>query len=391
MIDLKGMTWSHERGIRPMEAASRAFSKIHPEVRISWDARSLADFELYPLDQLASRYDLLMIDHPHIGAAVAQNLLLDLEDLLESDYLKDLEDNSVGLSYKSYHWDGKQWALPVDAAAQVCAYRRDLLKGRELPVSWEELLSLGNGAGFSMAVPFVPVHAYSSFFTLCSQFSSRPFWSDGTPLDRETGCQVLALLKDLLSLSHPDSYEMDPIAVLDRMSSAHSIAYVPLVYGYSNYAREGYGAHCVEFGNIPSATGSPEGSMIGGVGLAVSSRCRETSLAAEFLKMTGSAEFQTGEFFREGGQPGHRRAWISPELNGACRNFFINTLETLDAGSMRPRFEGYIAFQGEAGTRIRDFIRDGRGNPVRFVDELNTLFGNSRKGSGQEDSYGRSY
>ena len=70
---LKGMTWSHDRGLKPLLAASKEFNKIHPDVTIEWDARSLADFELFPLEQLADAYDFIMIDHPHIGTAYAQN------------------------------------------------------------------------------------------------------------------------------------------------------------------------------------------------------------------------------------------------------------------------------------------------------------------------------
>ena len=46
---LKGMTWSHDRGLKPLEAASIIFNTKRPDVTISWDARSLADFELFPL------------------------------------------------------------------------------------------------------------------------------------------------------------------------------------------------------------------------------------------------------------------------------------------------------------------------------------------------------
>jgi multiple sugar transport system substrate-binding protein len=170
------------------------------------------------------------------------------------------------------------------------------------------------------------------------------------------------------------SFDSDPIAILDLMGSKDSIAYAPLVYGYSNYSREGFGQHTVRFGDIPSGTGSPEGSMIGGVGLAISSRGAHRELAAAFVEMVASAEYQRGEFFASGGQPGHRTAWTDDAVNAQSAGFFRNTLATLNAGSLRPRFDGYIRFQEEAGRAIRSFIMERRSDTGRFVDELNNDF-----------------
>lgn len=107
VIQLRGMTWKHERGVNPLLAASRDFAAIHPDVSIEWDARSLADFEQYPLEKLADRYDLIMIDHPHIGTAVKGGLLLPLGSLLPEAFLRGQEEGSVGQSYASYTWEGE--------------------------------------------------------------------------------------------------------------------------------------------------------------------------------------------------------------------------------------------------------------------------------------------
>ena len=124
MIKLKGMTWKHERGLKPLVEASRIFAEKN-NVQIDWDARSLSDFELFPLDELANKYDLIMIDHPHIGIAHEQNLLQPLEKLLSKEMLQEQENGSVGKSYQSYFWEGHQYAIPLDAATQVSAFRKD--------------------------------------------------------------------------------------------------------------------------------------------------------------------------------------------------------------------------------------------------------------------------
>src|SRR5690606_22482026 len=63
-IALKGMTWSHPRGYDPMVACAQDWLE-QTGVSIEWDKRSLQDFESFPVEELARRYDLIVIDHPH--------------------------------------------------------------------------------------------------------------------------------------------------------------------------------------------------------------------------------------------------------------------------------------------------------------------------------------
>lgn len=376
MIQLKGMTWSHARGIDPLVAASQMF-KERTGVEITWDARSLSDFELFPLDQLAEKYDFIMIDHPHIGIAHAQALLMPLEGQVSQALLEDQAQYSVGQSYASYSWEGHQYALPLDAAAQVGAYREDTLKnlGLAIPQTWEAVFALAKQLPTNqcLAIPFVPVHAYSSFFTLCAHFSEKIFWSDETPLTHEAGTQALDILCRLLQVAHPDSKDMDPIDMLDRMCEQEEIVYSPLVYGYSNYAREDYAAHVVRFIDMPYAHTQPSGSMIGGVGLSITSKTKHPKEALQFAEMVAAPDFQKTVLFDNGGQPGHLQAWTDAHVNEDSNGFFADSLETLRLGSMRPRFAGYIDFQAEAGIRIRDFVLANREDKTAFIDELNAL------------------
>jgi len=78
-ITLKGMTWSDPRGYDPVVSAAAAFADRHPGVRIDWDKRSLQGFESTPVDELAAAYDLMVIDHPHVGAVAGEGCLLPLD------------------------------------------------------------------------------------------------------------------------------------------------------------------------------------------------------------------------------------------------------------------------------------------------------------------------
>lgn len=372
------MTWLHARGLDPLVAASKVFAE-NIGVQINWVARSLSDFELFPMEQLAAEYDMIMIDHPHIGISHAESLLQPLETLLPEELLADQKENSVGQSYASYTWEGHQYALPLDAAAQVSAYRKDLLEA--LPTTWGEVLALAKENPEKVAIPFVPVHAYSSFYTLCSHFSEGIVWSDGSDLSEEAGVKALEILTELLAVANKESKDMDPINMLDKMCQGNEIIYSPLVYGYSNYARKGYAKYVVNFGDMPrhESQQSPKGSMIGGVGLALSTKCQEREAAIAFMKFVAPAEAQMGLLFDAGGQPGHKKAWEDGRVNELSNNFFAGTLETLMLGSMRPRFAGYVDFQAEAGSRIREFVVNGTGDKAAFVKELNELIKTYRK------------
>ena len=372
-MKLKGMTWNHERGIKPLVLASEIFKQKY-SIEIEWDARSLSDFEIFPLDELAEKYDMIMIDHPHIGVAARENLLLPLEDYLNADFLLEQENGSVGLSYKSYSWNKSQYAIPLDAAAQVSVRREDLLS--VCPFTWDDVFNLPANLpkGQYMAIPLVAQHVFSSFFTLCSHFDSTAFWSDGSLLDQTRGQKALDYLERLIKISHPESSNMDPIIMLNMMIESDEIVYSPLVYGYSNYSRTTFTKKILTFADMPSSELGPQGSMIGGVGLSLTSKCRDVDSCLKFLQMIGAPDFQKNEINLADGQPGHILAWQDKKVNKDSNNFFINTLKTLQMGSLRPRFDGVVEFQKQAGTLLCEELIKSNIDKKSIINKLNLLF-----------------
>ena len=59
-MTLRGLTWDHPRAYRPLQALAAHC----PDIAVSWDRQSLADFEARPITTLAQSYDLMIIDHP---------------------------------------------------------------------------------------------------------------------------------------------------------------------------------------------------------------------------------------------------------------------------------------------------------------------------------------
>jgi multiple sugar transport system substrate-binding protein len=382
-IQLKGMTWSHPRGIEPLRAAARVLKARGIDVQ--WDARSLQGFEEASIAELAERYDMIAIDHPFMGRAFAEGALARVDTLVGEDFVAQLRASSVGPSFDSYLWDGALWAIPVDAAAQVAAYRADLLaaRGQSVPRSWNDVFALIDALPpESVAMPANPTHLLLAFATICQAVSTvtgvqpdlRPNWWRDDGIDRATARDALTVLRRLMARVHPLSWSADPIEVFDHMTSRDDIVYMPCAFGYSNYARQSDVAHPLHFTAVPSGDGSVGSGMLGGVGLCVSRGCKETEAVAEVLRFVASGATQTGLYLEAGGQPAHRDAWTSGATERVCPNFFGATLDSLDRSFVRPRLAAYPAFQRDGGMLLHELFRKPGVSDDAVMDALDALW-----------------
>jgi multiple sugar transport system substrate-binding protein len=375
VITLRGITCQHDRGLAPMFATASRFAETHPGIRIEWEARSLQGFAGNPIRHLAEQYDLIVLDHPFMGTVARDGYLIPLDKHVSAEVLAILRTESVGASHDSYFYDGHHWALAIDGAAQVAGYRPDLLKAASatVPKTWHEVFALARvGRGF-VTTPLLPVDSLCGFFTLCASSGEPPFASDSAKVvsDR-TGETALHRLQDLAECGPAEALEWNPIKVWEKMSTTDEIAFCPLGFGYSNYARAGYRKSRIQFANIPaSGRGGPAGSVLGGAGLAISAQCKGLSAALEYATWVASGECQRTLYVQSGGQPGNRNAWIDPEVNSIMNHFFETTLPTLEQAYVRPRFPGFVEFQTEASLLISDFLhgKNGSTTSLRLVDE----------------------
>jgi multiple sugar transport system substrate-binding protein len=345
-----------------MRATAAAYESLNPDVHIKWEARSITDFAYAPLDTLATEFDLILIDHPHVGAPDMARTLLALDEWLPASYLDDQARSSVGPSYQSYSWQAHQWALAVDAAAQVAAFRRDLLAsaGCELPVSWDGVIALAGRLPekLRIALPLVPIDAACSLLTIGVNLAGPTFWEKGRGYDEIVLHQAVQLLAQLAEFIDPVSFELNPPQMLAQMAGSDRIAYVPLLFGYSNYARPSFARHVISFTNIPSSSAKPRGAVLGGVGLAVSRLTSNPQTAVDYAAYLASAEVQRGIYFISGGQPGHGSAWVDPVVNRESDNFFVGTRDTLESSFLRPRMAEDPWFVG-IQPRVGEILREG--------------------------------
>lgn len=373
MIELRGITWNHTRGYVPMVATAQRYAELNPGVEVRWEKRSLQQFADFPVERLAESYDLLVIDHPSIGTASRKGILAPLDDLLPGSFLDDQAAHSVGRSHASYSYAGRHWALAIDAATPVSGWRPDLLDkaGATPPATWSELLDLGRRG--LVAVPGIAVDTLMNFYMLCGALGEDPFEREAEVVSEEIGVQALEMLRDLLAVAPPDAIRWNPIAVWNTLSSGDRLAYCPFAYGYSNYGRRGYARHELRFGGLVKLdNGRPLRSTLGGAGLAISARCKDRQAAADYCRYVAGPDCQRSLYFDAGGQPGHRGAWLDEEVNRRCGGFFLDTLPTLDAAYLRPRYPGYLDFQDNAGNVVHNYVWGG-GDPratLRRLDEL---------------------
>lgn len=370
MTLLKGITWNHSRGFTSVVATAQRFSELHQGLEIIWEKRSLQEFADAPIQELAHRYDLLVIDHPWAGYAKESGILTDLSEYLPEEFLTDQETNSVGMSYLSYNFNGFQSALAVDAATPIALYNQQSFSDQPLPGDWEEVLSLARKN--TVAIAGVPINLLMDFY-MFGVTTGASLFEHGDVIDQDRGIVALESVREIVSLCREEILHWDPIDLHNYMAEHDDITYCPYVYGYSNYSKPGYGRYLLAAADTVTFRGNPLKTVLGGTGLAVSSASANIELACQYAAYTASPLIQETLFFDAGGQPGHRRAWLSQETNRRCANFFTNTLQTLDNSYLRPRYNGYLYFQDRAGIIVQDYATHG-GNPREVLATLNALY-----------------
>ncbi|MDL2398238.1 carbohydrate ABC transporter substrate-binding protein [Rhizobium mayense] len=381
MQRLEALTWDHPRGYNALAAAARLPALTESGLSIAWDKQPLEGFESHPIADLCARYDLVVLDHPHVGEAVAGECLRPLEEVFGIEVIARIEADCIGPSLASYRFAGSHWALPLDAATQVMACRADLTDGLA-PVTWDEVAALSALTG-KVALSLAGPHAILSFLSIATAYGEPPAEADLDILvSPATGKAVYDLMFDLAHRSPLSAREKNPIGILQHMSSHDDVILCPLVYGYVNYAAPGHGRP-IAFHNAPrQSVGGRPGSTLGGTGIGISRRCPITPELKTHLLWLMSPEAQIGFIPGHEGQPSLRAAWHDAGVNARWGRFYENTAETLEVAYVRPRHNGYIAFQTRASALLRRAF-DTRAPAQGVIDQLQTIYCEHRVAGGE--------
>ncbi|MFG2589711.1 extracellular solute-binding protein [Streptomyces sp. NPDC048438] len=349
-----GLTWDHPRGYDALAASGGDL--------VHWSVQPLEGFESHPVHELCARYDLVVLDHPHLGEALEAGCLVPLDDLFTPEELHRWRTGAIGPTMRSYAMDGRQWALPLDAATQVAATRTDL--AGEAPPTWDEVRSLARRA--PVALSLAGPHAFLTFASVAVALGEEPAGGQDELIGDETGLAALDLMAAVDSAAPPETRTLNPIGLLELMSHTDRLAHCPLVYGYVTYADR------LDFTDAPTARpGGRPGSTLGGTGLAVSSRCQPGPELLDHIRWLMSPSAQCHFLPQHRGQPSARAAWADPAIVAA--DFYRRTTATCEQAWVRPRHPGYIGFQAAASALVREALAKETGHRAA-LDRMRALY-----------------
>lgn len=371
MTELAGITWNHPRGYAPLEASVERYLQ-QTGVQVTWHRRTLKDFGDNPVETLAQQYDLLVIDHPHMGTVDRSGCLIDLNLHLHAAELDLFQTESVGPSFASYSYNSKQYAIPVDAACQVAAYRADLLNVSLIPTSWADVIHLSDLLRLKkqfIGIALCPTDCNCIFLTLSAQLGSPVTETGNELIPVAEGVKVLELMMALKNAAHPQSLEWNPIALYDHMVSGDEVVYSPLAFAYINYTSAGTHLKSLQFTGIPDRTHS----ILGGAGIAVSANSKHVREAVEYVKWICNPQYQANYYVQEGGQPGQLRAWTNNKNVDDAGSFFTAVLPTMNAAYVRPRLPLWPPCQEMIGDLIHEHLLK-HSDPVRVIKKLNNEY-----------------
>lgn len=343
-----GLTWDHPRGYDALAAGAERVNAGRDEPLITWHKQPLEGFESHPIAELANAYDLLVLDHPHLGEAVAEDCVLPLEGFYAAEDLARWRDATIGNALASYCWGDKTWALPLDVAAQVMAYRPDRVA--EVPDTWDDVLAFSKRLPVALSVG--GPHALLLLFSFAAGLGALPHGD--ALLDDVAAIAALELMQVLAARAPTGTTDLNPIQLLKAMAGGNQIALVPLIFGYVTYATAHATAHRLAFSEAPRwSAGRRRGSVLGGTGIAFTRRCQPNREILDHVAWLLTADTQRTFIPEHHGQPSARIAWRDVGVNAAAGGFYEQTYATVDDALIRPRFDGYIAFQTRASALIR--------------------------------------
>lgn len=370
-MKLRGMTWDHPRGFDCVVAASEKYAR-YEGVEIAWDKRSLQAFADASIEELASSYDFVVLDHPHVGIIAETGALHPLP--FPEDH-----DASLGGSAESYFWNGSCWAYAIDAACQMAVYRPDLTN--RLPKTWEQLIGT-DGPSFKPLTPLLPVDAIDMLMTLVAGRGEQalPVSADKFVSD-ENGLYALNVLKGLYRIGPEEAVRMNPIKVLETLSSTDEFHCSPCLFGYVNYSRRGFRKHALSYFDLPLAAGfDVRRGILGGAGIGVSSRTDLRDVAVAFAKWVSSEPVQSGVYLENEGQPANRHTWLNKRRDPDYSGFFDGGWNTISEAWTRPRDAWFLGFVDEVCEMLPTFFTADQSSEA-FLKKMNSAYRHHVKGA----------
>jgi len=165
----------------------------------------------------------------------------------------------------------------------------------------------------------------------------------------------------------------DPIDVFERMVVEDAaIDCVPLIYGYAPCARDGFRARRIAFADMPVyGERSPNGSALGGTGIAVSARTVHAEAARDFAYRRWRHD--PARPLHPIGRTTRARRRLDERRCQSRRPRFLPRHARDARRCLGARHNGYMTFQHSAATTINEALAN-KLSAGAAVDRLNELF-----------------
>ena len=166
--------------------------------------------------------------------------------------------------------------------------------------------------------------------------------------------------------------ELDPIGIHELLAESKELVCCPLVYSYAYYGAVGEDRQPLAWSTAPRLRPADRlaNSTLGGTGLAVTPRAyRQVLAVTKYVRGLLDVGTQLDVVSTVGGQSATAAVWASDVVDKAWNGHYSATLGTLTTSYIRPRFDGWIAFQDELSERVREFLR-GDADPETTVAGL---------------------
>lgn len=241
-----------------------------------------------------SRYDLIAVDLPWIGEFVEKQMILPLNDMIDSRHYNYADFHNA--AWKGSSYNGDQYGIPIQPTAELLFYREDLFRqaGLKQPKTLDDVLVaaktlhkiepnthgivMNYGPGTPVAHTFMQIMASfgqpvinlprvnDSFDTNNLQREHlRPM------VDSESGYRTAEFLLELLDYAHPQSLSCN----WDKRIKLFAAGEAAMTYGWSIRAAVfELDEDCVAHGKVnyvghPHGPGAAPISPVGGFSLAI--------------------------------------------------------------------------------------------------------------------------
>ena len=288
--------WESKNGIDEfIKKAGKAYTALHPNV--------IVDFINVELHNTVTALtadapnglapDIIAAPHDNLGSLVSQKLILPTENP------KDISKQVLGACSKALTYNGTMYGYPASAETYALFYNKHLISEREVPKSWEELVTWVKNFNASHPGQYgfvmdVTSGYYSILFTTAN--GNRLYGESGTEannpnMNTPAAVKGLKFFQSLRSSLGLENVELSTSSCDGMFSSGNAAMHITGLWNVNTFEKAGidFGVAC-----IPALPGEskPAASFSGTRGMFVTAASRHPKEAADFAAFMLTPEMQ---------------------------------------------------------------------------------------------------